>query len=168
MNNKILALVLVAALAVGGLGYWLGHSQGYLGATVNYSNSMSNANLYASLASLAADDVAVRAPLAGLTASSTDVNFVDLSQGEVATTSLTGLGSSIGVGDWCVATVASTTAHEALIVSCDIIATGVAQVSVHSATGTTAITTDTVTVRAFDLGTFVAPAALQTSTSTSN
>lgn len=170
MDTKLVALVLGLALVfAGALGFVVNKNADLLGATISPDRSAGLLSVYNQLALMLSDIVAVRAPLANMVASSTTWNPASLAAG-IATTSITGLGANIESGDLCWAVVASSSnefENDNFTLNCSINGAGAAWITLGAASGTaTNLTTHDLIVRAIDLDTFVFPAALQSSTST--
>jgi hypothetical protein len=169
LNKVLVGVGLVLVLVVGLLAYGSGKNAGVVGmlgtSTSTYSVAGNRLMTYNFLVDVVDSLTGNRAPLAGLVSSSTVWNPAPLSEGEVATTSITGLGSSIELGDYCFFSLAtSTQGNDSILTSCEVNATGTAVLLIKGATTTIDINA-TADVRAFDLDTFIAPAVLEVATS---
>lgn len=171
-KNELLA-ALGAALVVLVIGVGIGRwatSGTLFGSTLTYTASVSQLETYNLLNGIATDLVNVRAPLAGMKSTSTTIAVNSLvSPNFEATGTVTGLGSSVVLGDLCLATLATgTPSNGSVTTGCQITSTGTAQWFVVNATNTawSVGSTSPISVRALPLASFAAPAALGTATTT--
>ena len=171
--NKHFVWGLVAVLVLGGaVGYFIGKSSqpAKLGAfTVGPATAGGSEALYNALNSMAGDDVRLRAPLAGLLVASSSVSWGTLDTSDTASSSAAiALGGSATVGDFCHVqnlTAASSSAS----FRCEVSATGAnASATIYAIVSSSSAAVGTLTMRVWVLpvSSFVAPAALNTVTST--
>lgn len=185
MNTKSFVGVLAAvALLVGSLIYGINHAadkvsgklNAGLGGTVNYSNSLSQANLYATLESLLSDITNTRAVVSGvdnaLTASLDFPVLATSTAGSATSTVVTGLVA--GLGDAILVFPSTQTASTTFTGYVTTASTTSATVTIIGQTvGSAAVVAvdpaaTTFTVIRLSSSTFTTPAALNTASSTSN
>lgn len=168
MNNKFLiTIIAVSLIAVGLIGYNIGSSGDFFGATtIGPATSAGLQSLYNNFAELAQDAVNSRTVTVG-TASSTAWNPAPLSPGEYATTSLTGVGT-VAAGDVCVAFFSTTTPASdqgIATMDCAVTGTGAITATILQASSTVDYS-GTIYVRAMNVAQWGAPIGVQVSTST--
>lgn len=173
-NKFIVAAVVAVLLVVGVTAYNVGQKAGFGAATINYSNSLSQVNLYNVLESLLADVTAVRRPLSGIGSGTTaSINFPALSTstgGNTTTTVVTGLIANLG--DLVMVspnTLTASTTYQAYV---SVASTSNATIELHAFQAGDAIAVDpaatTFNVVTFSSSTLTRPASLVTASSTSN
>lgn len=177
MENKYIIGLLALVVVLAGFGaYQLGSNDNQneiLGAAINYSNSLSNKALADALFGLHSDLVNIRAPLAGLLATSTaTIDFPAVSSTTTQGTT-TAAGIAIAAGDLVFVSPATITPGVSYYGSVNVASTTSATIQItavnaSSSTATVDPATTVFKVTVLPTATFAAPAAIVTTTSTAN
>lgn len=173
MNKLVYGLVALLVVVGAAAGYFAGKEAGLssgieAGGEISYSSALNRIQLHNALVSLANDLSTLRVPAGGLLASS-DTTWnppAVASTSAVATTSVTVGGAA--VGDFCFVSFASTTL-DSQDLSCYVSSASTTIVTLFQPSNFLAsynIGTSTLRVVVWPEANFVAPAALQTTTST--
>jgi len=176
MENKyIIGLLALVVVLVGFGAYQSGQqiSTQNMGAAINYSNSLSNKALADSLFSIHGDLVAIRAPLANVLATTTaTIDFPSVGSTTIQGTT-TAAGIAITAGDLVFVSPATITPGVSYYASVSTASTTSATLQItamHASSSDAAIdpATTVFNVTVLPRASFLAPAALVTTTSTSN
>lgn len=180
MENKYLAGALAVVLILAAvLGFTVSKSLNFaeksmeqnskLGATLGPAAALSNKNLLNGLHDLAFDTSNVRRPLSGLVVSSSSVSWGTLDTSDAVSSTVVLVSGAGTIGDLCL-TQPTAAASSSVTFRCEITATGStnASATIYAIAASSSAAVGTLTMRTWVLpvSTFVAPAALSVSTST--
>lgn len=166
MNKNLgIALAVVGLVLVGFGGFYFGKDSGVkFGTVINPSNALNQLRLINDFNSITLDLQGLRSPLAGVVTGSATLNTatVATTTGASASTTITLTGAL--VGDYLVWGESTSTVNAAL--TCEVTAANLATCYKWSVGGSVSAVTSTLFVSDLPKASFIAPAALQTSTST--
>ncbi len=174
MDNKIFGYIGIGLIIVGIIfaGLMIKNQSDLLGATVNYSNSLSQTNLYNSLESLLSDINRVRLPLSGMVTSSTaQIVWPSVGAASTTATSTQVVGLAALQGDLVFLSPSTSTASTTYSISVLTASSTSATFTIVAHNGGSAAVTPTATdfkLTVLPRATFLVPGALVTSSSTSN
>lgn len=169
--NKLFGLAGVALLLVGVgiLGYAFNKQSDLLGATINYSNSLSQVNLYNSLEGIVDDLEGIRRPFSNVSSTSATLDFPAL--GPIGTTTSTAVTSTAftgaAIGDFVLVSNASATEGVSFVGSVN----AADNISIVAANASTSVINPGAQLFRFRLlpqASFARPDALVSVTSTAN
>jgi hypothetical protein len=167
MTKSFIAFLVFCGLVLGGIAGFALHGSNSLGGTVNYTNSGGSANLYNSLASIVTDITALRVP-ENANSATTSIGFAALGPlGATTSTTSTAITVASSVfGDYATCLYTSTSSLYETVgqaqsgtVLCTVI---------NVSTTAQTLATGTMTAYRIPAANFLTPAALTTTTSTSN